>query len=118
MIIDIKSIYLTIAVLMFMVILCVITIKKLINIKSRLTAFLMVIEEIIGVVTFSYLLTLSYKAMEDYEVFVSKYGPMEDNFTFISIYFCASQIIMLIIIGIYKAIKRRSRLIKKRRIIK
>ena len=59
-----------------------------------------------------------YKAMENYEVFVSRYGNIKDYFTYLSIYFCSSQIVILVLIYIYKFIKRHTRMIKKRRIIK
>jgi len=118
MTIDIQAIYLTLGVLAFMIILAIITVKKLLSIRSGFTTFLMFIEEIIGAVALGYLVSLAYKAMEDYSAFVEQYGTMEDKFTQISIYFCSSQIIILILVWIYKFIKRHSRLIKKRRIIK
>ena len=101
-----------------MVILYVVAIKKLINIKIRFTSFLMFIEEVIGVCTFAYLFSHAYKAMENYDVYVNKYGEIQNNFTLLSIYFCISQFIIHILIGIYKSIKKRSRLIKKRKIKK
>ena len=116
--IDIKAIYITVGIIIFMCVLCIITIKKIMSIRSGFTTFLMFIEEIIGAVTLGYLLSLSYKAMENYEEFLEIYGKISDYFTYIAIYFCSSQIIILILIYIYKFIKRHSRMIKKRRIIK
>ena len=78
----------------------------------------MFVEEIIGVVALGYLVTLAYRAMEDYEAFVQKFGSLADHFTYISIYFCISQIVILVLIWIYKLITRNTRMIKKRRIIK
>ena len=78
----------------------------------------MFVEEIIGAIVLGYLVSLVYKAMENYEVFEAQNGSLVDKFTYISIYFCSSQIIILILIGIYKFIKRHTRMIKKRRNIK
>lgn len=116
--IDIKAIYITLAVVLAMIILCVVTVKKIMSIRSGFTTFLMFVEEAVGAVFLGYILSLSYKAMENYEVFVAKYGEIKDYFTYLSIYFCASQIIILVLIWIYKFIKRHTRMIKKRRIIK
>jgi len=118
MTIDIESIYLTITVVVVMLTLAVITIKRLMNTRSKFTAFLLVIEELIVGITAIGSFVLSYKAMENYEAFVAKYGNMRDIFTYISIYFCASQIVILFFIFIYRAINRRKRLIKNRRIIR
>lgn len=116
--IDIKAIYITLSVVLAMILLCVVTIKKLVSIRSSFTTILMFAEEAVGAVFLGYVLSLLYKAMEDYEVFVEKYGEIKDYFTYLSIYFCASQIIILVLIWIYKFIKRHTRMIKKRRIIK
>ena len=118
MTIDIKTIYLAVAALAFIIMLYVISIKKLVNIKSRFTTFLLIIEEILGTVTFVYIGTIVYKAMENYEVFISETGSLADNFTYISIYFCISQVIMLLLVWLCKLINKSKRLIKKRRIIK
>lgn len=116
--IDIKAIYITLSVVLAMIILCVVTVKKLVSIRSGFTTFLMFVEEAVGAVFLGYMLSLSYKAMENYEAFVEKYGEIKDYFTYLSIYFCASQVIILVLIWIYKFIKRHTRMIKKRRIIK
>lgn len=79
---------------------------------------LMFIEEIIGIGALGYIVILSYKAMEDYEAFVQKFGSLADRFTYASIYFCISQVVILILIWICKLLTRNRRLIKKRRIIK
>lgn len=78
----------------------------------------MLVEELIGIGALGYIVTLAYRAMEDYEAFVQKFGNLADKFTYISIYFCISQIAILILIWIYKFITRNTRMIKKRRIIK
>lgn len=116
--IDIKAIYITMAVVLAMVILCIATVKKIVSIQSGFTTFLMFVEEAVGAAFLGYMLSLSYKAMENYEAFVEKYGEIKDYFTYLSIYFCASQVIILVLIWIYKFIKRHTRMIKKRRIIK
>ncbi len=116
--VNIETIYLTGIVIAIMVILAIITIKKLINTRSKFTTFLMVIEEIIVAVTVIGTFALAYSAMEDYTSFVNKYGSLKDIFTYISIYFCASQIVVLFLISIYKAINKRRKFIKNRRIIK
>ena len=116
--IDLKAIYIILAVVLAMIILCIATVKKIMSIRSGFTTFLMFVEEAVGAVFLGYILSLSYKAMEDYEAFVAKYGEIKDYFTYLSIYFCASQIIILVLIWIYKFIKRHTRMIKKRRIIK
>lgn len=116
--VNLETVYLTITVIAIMIILAVITIKKLINIRSKFTTFLMVIEEIIVAVTAIGTFALAYTAMEDYSSFVNKYGSLKDIFTYISIYFAASQIVMLFFISIYKAINKRRKFIKNRRIIK
>lgn len=118
MIVDIKALYIIFIVIIFMIILCIMTIKKLLSIKSLFTTLLMTIEEIIGICAFAYIVSMVYKAMDNHNEFVQKYGRLEDNFTYISIYFCLSQIIILILASIYKFIKRRTKFIKKRRIIK
>ena len=118
MMIDIKAIYVTLAVVIAMIILCIATVKKILSIRSGFTTFLMFVEEIIGAVFLGYMLSLVYKAMENYEVFVSRYGDIKDYFTYLSIYFCSSQVVILVLIHIYKFIKRHTRMIKKRRIIK
>lgn len=118
MMIDLKMMYFVLVALALIGILCVMTIKKILSIRSAWTTFLMFVEEIIGIVTLGYLVSLTYKAMENYEKFTEEYGSLADKFTYISIYFCASQVIILILIWIYKLIKRNTRMIKKRRIIK
>lgn len=118
MMVDIKAIYVTLAVVIAMILLCIATVKKILSVRSGFTTFLMFVEEIIGAVFLGYMLSLVYKAMENYEVFVSRYGNIKDYFTYLSIYFCSSQIVILVLIYIYKFIKRHTRMIKKRRIIK
>lgn len=78
----------------------------------------MFVEELIGIVALGYIVTLTYRAMEDYDEFVNKFGNLGDIFTYVSIYFCISQIIILLLVWLCKLIKKSSRLIKKRRIIK
>jgi len=78
----------------------------------------MFVEEIIGIIALGYIVILSYKAMENYEKFVEEVGSLADKFTYISIWFCLSQIVILISIWIYKLITRNTRMIKKKRIIK
>lgn len=118
MTIDIKAVYLTVTVVGVMILLAVITVKKLMSTRSKFSTFLMVIEELIGAVTLGYVLSLAYMAMEDYTAFVQKYGELKDYFTYISIYFCASQIIILVLVSIYRFIKKRTKFIKNRRIIR
>ena len=118
MIIDLKMVYFVLVSLAFMVILCVITIKKILSMKSRFTAFLLLIEEMIGVVALGYIVTLAYRAMEDYEAFIEQFGNLADRFTYISIYFCISQIFILLLAWLCKLINKSKKLIKKRRIIK
>ena len=116
--VDLQMVYLVLVALGFMGGLAVFTIKKILSARGKFTTFLMVIEELIGATTLGYLVSLAYKAMENYDIFVAEYGNLADKFTNISIYFCASQIILLILVGIYKFINKSRRLIKKRRIIK
>ena len=116
--IDIKAIYLTMTAVTIMCILAIITVKKIIGTRSMLNTILLFVEEIIGAGTLGYLLSLIYQAMDNYEVFVKEHGDISTYFTYISICFCASQIVMIILIKIYVFIKRHSRMIKKRKIIK
>jgi len=113
--IDIKGMYLTIGAIVTMIIFGLIVINKLINIKSKFTLFLLIIEEIIGAGTVAYMLSLSYKAMENYEAFVIKYGDFPKNISIIAYFFVISQIIILILLWIYKLIKRNQKLIKKKK---
>ncbi len=113
--IDIKGMYLTIGAIVTMIIFGLIVINKLINIKSKFTLFLLIIEEIIGAGTVAYMLSLSYKAMENYEAFVIKHGNFPKNISIIAYFFVISQIIILILLWIYKLIKRNQKLIKKKK---
>lgn len=78
----------------------------------------MFIEELIGIVALGYIVILAYRAMEDYDAFSQEFGNLVDKFTYVSIYFCISQIVILILIWIYKLVTRNTRMIKKKRIIK
>lgn len=78
----------------------------------------MLMEELIGIISLGYIVTLSYKAMENYEAFVNEFGSLADKFTYISICFCISQIVILFLVWICKMITRNTRMIKKRRNIK
>lgn len=118
MIIDIESMYLTIVVVIVMLALAVITIKRLLNTRSKFTSFLMVIEEIIVSITVIGTFALLYKAMENYDLFAKKYGELTDILTYLSIYFCISQIGILVLTYIYRFINKRRKFIKDRRIIK
>ena len=118
MIIDMKAVYLTLTVVLMMFIFAIITVKKILSIRSTFTTILLFIEEIIGAGTLGYILSLTYKAMESYDAFLEKYGTITNYFTYISLYFCASQIVIIVLINIYRFIKRHTKMIKKRRIIK
>ncbi len=118
MIIDIKTIYLTIMVVAIMLILAIITIKRLMHTRSKLTSFLMVIEEIISMITLVIIFVLSYSAMEDYSAFVEKYGELKDILTYISIYFVSSQLVILTIVSIYRNVNKHKKFIKDKRNIR
>lgn len=116
--IDIQMMYFVIITLIFMGILGISTIKKILSIRSKFTTFLMFVEEIIGTVSIGYMVSLAYKAMENYEIFKKQHGSLADIYTYISIYFCLSQIIILMSIWVFKFFSRNRRMIKKRRDIK
>lgn len=118
MTINLETVYLVITVAAVMIFLGIFTVKKLMNTRSKFTAFLMVIEEIIIGITAIMTFVLAYQAMDDYESFVIKYGKIKDIYTYISIYFCASQVVILFLVSIYRAINKRRKFIKNRRIIK
>ncbi|MDD2627565.1 MAG: hypothetical protein PHR25_03985 [Clostridia bacterium] len=113
--IDIKGIYLTMGAIITMIIFGFFVLNKLINIKSRFTFFLLIVEEIIGAGTIAYMLALTYNAMENYEGFVNKYGDYPKHISIIAYVFVISQIIILILLWIYKLIKRNQKLIKKKK---
>ena len=110
--VDMKSFYLCFATIATMMVFAIIAIKKVSSIRNKFITILSIVNDIVITATAAYIMSLIYKAMNNYEAFVQKYGSISGYFTCISICFCIVQVIVVVVTNIYVYIKRNSRMIK------